>query len=332
MNGLSPIRYLQFSRVRTILGETMQRTFAGSNLTMRLTRRQMTGGMAALAVSAGTGAARTETTMTNLPFAAQTPVSVGRVGLRARDADRVADYYKAVLGLKELRRAGSVIALGTGEREILEIEQSAALKQDDPRSAGLYHTAFLLPARADLARWTRHAIDQRIPVDGASDHSVSEAIYLTDPEGNGVEIYADRARDTWRFENGSVQMGTYALDVRNLLDELLVSQPDWTGAPDGTVVGHVHLRVGDVNEAERWWNEAQGFDTMVHYGGQAVFLSSGGYHHHVGANSWQSRGAGPRQADITGLSFVELLSKEAVGESASADPWGNEVRVLPAKG
>lgn len=298
---------------------------------MTLTRRQMTGGMAALAVAAGAGPARAETRMENIPFAATTPVSIGRVGLRARDAARVADYYKAVLGLKELRRSGNVIALGTGEREILEIEESKALREDDPRSAGLYHTAFLLPRRADLARWTRHAIDGQIPVDGASDHLVSEAIYLTDPEGNGVEIYADRPRESWRFDGSTLRMGTERLDVPALLGELNETDAGWAGAPDGTVVGHVHLRVGDVNAAEAWWNEAQGLDTVVHYGGQAVFLSSGGYHHHVGANSWQSRGAGPREADRTGLAFVELVSKQADAESVSTDPWGNEIRVRPVK-
>jgi catechol 2,3-dioxygenase len=290
----------------------------------------MTGGMAAFAIGAGASPARTETTMKNLPFAAQTPVSVGRVGLMARDGNRVADYYKALLGLTELRRSGNVIALGVGEREILEIEGSAALREDDPRSAGLFHTAFLLPARADLARWTRFAIDNRIPVDGASDHSVSEAVYLTDPEGNGVEIYADRPRENWTFDGGSVRMGTEALNIPNLLDELIVGDPEWKGAPDNTVIGHVHLRVGDVADAERWWNDAQGFDTMLHYGGQAVFLSSGGYHHHIGANSWRSSGVGPREADRTGLGFVELLSKNASAESASRDPWGSEIRVIPA--
>lgn len=296
---------------------------------MKLTRRQMTGGMAALAMAAGVAPARTETTMDNLPFAAQTPVSVGRVGLMARDANRVADYYKAVLGLEELRNGGNVIGLGAGGREFLEIEESAALREDDPRSAGLFHTAFLLPGRADLARWTRFAIDSRIPVDGASDHAVSEAIYLTDPEGNGIEIYADRPRESWRFDGSSIRMGTQALNVPNLLDELIVGDPEWRGAPDGTVVGHVHLRVGDAGAAEEWWNDAQGLDTMMRAGEQAVFLSSGGYHHHVAANSWRSSGAGPREADRTGLGFVELLSKEATTESAARDPWGNEIRVLP---
>jgi catechol 2,3-dioxygenase len=300
---------------------------------MDLTRREMTGVMAAFALGATVPTqARTETTMTELPFAATTPTSVGRVGLMARDANRVADYYKTVLGLKELRNSGREIGLGIGGRELLAIEESAALKQDDPRSAGLFHTAFLLPRRADLARWTRHAIDTRIAVDGASDHLVSEAIYLTDPEGNGVEIYADRDPSAWPFENGALRMGTEALDFPKLMTEIGAEDAGWVGAPDETVIGHVHLRVGDTRAAEQWWNETQRLDTMVNYGGQAVFLSSGGYHHHIGANSWQSRGAGPRAMDTTGLAFVELKSKEAGAGTASRDPWGNEVRVVAANG
>lgn len=268
--------------------------------------------------------------MSNLPFAATTPVSIGRVGLRARDAARVADFYKAVLGLKELRRTGSTVGLGVEGRELLEIEGSAALREDDPRSAGLFHTAFLLPARADLARWARHASDSRLPIDGASDHLVSEAIYLNDPEGNGIEIYADRDRSAWPRDGGTIRMATERLDFGSLMGELRAGDAGWTGAPQDTVVGHVHLRVGDIDGAERWWNGTQGFDTMVHYGGQAVFLSSGGYHHHIGANVWRSRGAGPRDADRTGLGFVELNSKQATAESVVRDPWGTEVRVRPA--
>lgn len=267
--------------------------------------------------------------MTTLPFAASTPLSIGRVGLRARDADRVASYYKAVLGLVELRNTGREIGLGVHGREFLSIEQSSTLRQDHPRSAGLYHTAFLLPHRADLARWTHHAIDNRFKVDGASDHLVSEAIYLTDPEGNGVEIYADRDPASWRFDDGVLRMGSEALDFQDLMGELVSGESGWTGAPAETVIGHVHLRVGDIPAAETWWNDAQGMETMVNYGGQAVFLSSGGYHHHIGANTWQSRGAGPRAADTTGLGFVEIHSNKANGDAASTDPWGTEVRVLP---
>lgn len=266
--------------------------------------------------------------MQNLPFAATTPVSIGRVGLKARDASGLADFYKAVLGLEELRRAGNTIGLGAAGRELLEIEGSSALRPDDPRAAGLFHTAFLLPTRADLARWVRHAADTRIAIDGASDHLVSEAIYLNDPEGNGIEIYADRDRNEWPRDGGAIRMATERLDFDSLLAE--PGDAGWTGAPDGTVVGHVHLRVGDVAAAETWWNEAQGLDTVTRYGGQAVFLSSGGYHHHIGANTWRSKDAGPREADRTGLAFVELSSRLATETSALRDPWGTEIRVGPA--
>ena len=266
--------------------------------------------------------------MATLPFAATTPVTIGRVGLRARDAERLAEYYKAILGLDEVRRSGSLIGLGVKGTEILEIEGSQSLREDDPRSAGLFHTAFLFPERADLARWTRHAMAQNLRIEGASDHDVSEAFYLTDPEGNGVEIYADRPRDAWTFDGPSVKMVTEALDVRGLLAEPGADAP-WQGSPENTVIGHVHLRVGDVNAAEQWWNEAQGFDTMLHYGDQAVFLASGGYHHHIGANTWRSGGAGRRDEDRTGLNFVEFRSKDATQESTSRDPWGSEIRVLP---
>lgn len=266
---------------------------------------------------------------TELPFPATTPISIARVGLKARDADALAAYYRNLLGFEELRRSGNRIALGAGGRELLEIEGSAALKPDDPRSAGLYHTAFLFPSRADLARWTQSAIDRKIGIDGASDHLVSEAIYLTDPEGNGIEIYADRPKEAWSYEGGNLRMATERLDFRGLLGELRAGDAGWQGAPAGTVIGHVHLRVGNVDEAEAWWNEAIGLDTVVHYGNAAVFLSSGGYHHHIGANVWHSRGAGKRPQDTTGLSFVELASKDGrTGEAA--DPWGTVVRTVAA--
>jgi len=292
---------------------------------MDMTRRELIGGAAALLASGGSNA-RGEP---SLPFASEAPVSVARVGLRARDHENLAGYYKALLGLTETRRTGSVIGLGAGGRELLEIEGSATLRPDDPRSAGLYHTAFLLPSRHDLALWTKRAIIERIPVDGASDHLVSEAIYLTDPEGNGIEIYADRPRHAWKWEGSSVSMATKALNVESLLAELGPND-DWKGVPEASVVGHVHLRAGDALAAEAWWNRVLGFDT-VRKREDAVFLSTGGYHHHIAANTWQSKGAGRREADRTGLAFVELASKAAQSTSVRHDEWGNEVRVVPAK-
>jgi catechol 2,3-dioxygenase len=268
--------------------------------------------------------------MSDSPTAADAPVSVGSVGIKARDVDTLATYYRDVVGLAEVSRHPGLVVLGAGGRPLLEIEAFTAGRPDDPRSAGLFHTAFLLPSRLDLARWARRAIDRRTPITGASDHLVSEAIYLDDPEGNGIEIYADRDRADWTREGEALKMATLPLDVKGLLGEIGPQHAEWSGAPDASLVGHVHLRVGDAGEAERWWKDELGFDTMAHYGGSAVFLATGGYHHHVGANSWQSAGARERDPDRTGLSFVELRSRTATTESRHVDPWGNVVRVVPA--
>lgn len=296
---------------------------------MTITRRTVVQGAGAVALAATIPAAA-ETPMTNLPFAMTTPTRVAKIGVKARDAENVAAYYKATLGLTETSRAPNRIVLGAAGRPLLEIEQSASAREDDPRAAGLYHTAFLLPSRLELARWTRFAIENRIPVVGTADHFVSEAIYLTDPEGNGVEIYADRPHESWGWDGSHVRMGTEALDVRGLLGEISPTDAGWRGAPDGSVIGHVHLRVGDAHVAEDWWNSEMAFDTVAEYGDAAVFLSTGGYHHHIGANSWQSRGAGPRDDQRTGLMWVELESEKATAETEKRDPWGTLIRTVPA--
>lgn len=297
---------------------------------MAINRRTFTGAAGLLALKTMTGPARTETTMNKLPFAADAPVSVTKVGIKARDVNALADYYKHAVGLQEISRKPGAIVLGAGGLGLLEIEEFKAGRPDDARAAGLFHTAFLLPSRVDLARWTRHAIDDKIEVTGASDHLVSEAVYLTDPEGNGIEIYADRPQDKWAFDGSAIKMATLPLDVNGLLGELNASNSGWAGAPAGSMVGHIHLRVGNAQEAERWWHDELNFDTMAQYGSQAVFLSTGGYHHHVGANAWQSAGAKERDPDRTGLSFVEFSSRTAKTESVHEDPWGNFVRIVPA--
>jgi catechol 2,3-dioxygenase len=269
--------------------------------------------------------------MKELPFAADAPISAGRVGLIARDASTLADYYRNVVGLAEISRAAGRIVMGAGERPLLEIEERRNARPDNPRSAGLFHTAFLLPARSDLARWVRHAIDRKIEIDGASDHFVSEALYLTDPEGNGIEIYADRPREEWRWNDGHVDMGTVRLDIPALLAGSGEAGGEWKGVPENSIIGHVHLRVGNPADAEEWWHSQLGFDTVANYGKAAVFLSTGGYHHHIGANSWQSAGAGPRDKDRTGLAWVEMKARAAGTEKTLADPWGTEVRVVPAQ-
>ena len=279
----------------------------------------------------GSGAARTESLMSELPFAATTPVSVSRVGLKARDAESLAAYYRAVVGLQELSRADGAITLGAANRPLLVLEQDSSAKPDDPRSAGLFHTAFLLPSRADLGRWISHAAADRIGIEGASDHLVSEALYLTDPEGNGIEIYADRRPQDWKWNGDRIAMATERLNLPAVVGSVPAGDAGWQGAPENTIVGHVHLRVGRPEDAEAWWHDQFGFDTVAKYGGQAVFLSSGHYHHHIGANAWQSAGAGRRDPSRSGLAWVEMRSDNAKAETAREDPWGTVIRTVPGK-
>ncbi len=286
--------------------------------------------MGAMALPAGS-AAETEQEMSTLPFAATTPISVGRVGLKARDARKLADFYSAVVGLEQLSTDGETITLGAKGRPLLVIEADSAAKPDDPRSAGLFHTAFLLPSRADLGRWIDFAIERQISVEGASDHLVSEALYLTDPEGNGIEIYADRAPADWKWSGSQIAMATERMDIAAVRASVPAGDAGWRGAPENTVVGHVHLRVGDPVTAEEWWNRTLGFDTVAKYGAQAVFLSTGGYHHHIGANAWQSAGAGARDKARSGLSWVELRSSLNDESATYDDPWGTQIRVVPGQ-
>lgn len=264
--------------------------------------------------------------MSGLPFAAEAPLSVGRVGLKSKNADKLAAYYRDILGFEELSRADGAITLGAGNRPLLVVENDKALTPDDPRTAGLFHTAFLLPSRADLGRWINFAVSKGIGIEGASDHLVSEALYLTDPDGNGIEIYRDRAKDEWDWKDSQVAMATQRMDIPGVRGSVEPGTA-WEGAPENSIVGHVHLRVGDPVTAEEWWNNEMGFDTVAKYGRDAVFLSTGGYHHHIGANAWHSRGAEKRDPGRSGLSWVELLAKDGSSSRKAVDPWGTEIRV-----
>lgn len=265
--------------------------------------------------------------MKELPFSATAPVGVSEIGLKARNAEKLAAFYRDKVGLSDFGGGDGAIMLGAGGRALLTIEEDGSAKPDDPREAGLFHTAFLLPTRADLGQWARRAIEREVKIDGASDHVVSEAIYLSDPEGNGIEIYADRPREAWPWVGGEVAMKTLRLNFDDLLAD--AGEGAWEGAPDGTVIGHVHLRVGDPAEAEKWWHKTVGLDTMARYGSSAVFLASGGYHHHIGANAWHSLGAGRRDPERAGLSWVSLRASDAREEQVLEDPWGTVVRVVP---
>jgi len=265
----------------------------------------------------------------DLPFALTRPIHVAAVGLKARDVNRVADYYRTILGLETLGTQDGAVSLGAGGTAFLEIAPLGPNGlEDDPRSAGLFHTAFLMPSRADLGRWIMRASQDRFPVDGTADHIVSEAIYLTDPEGNGVEIYADRPHEGWVWSNGTVNMSTLHLDLRPIVEAAGAEAAPYRAAPAGLRIGHVHLRVGDDQAAERWWMSEVGLQPVADYTG-ATFLSSGGYHHHIAGNIWRSRGATARDPQRSGLAFVEMTGSGVTAEKELVDPWGTVVRLVP---
>jgi catechol 2,3-dioxygenase len=282
-------------------------------------------------------------------FASRTPLHIGAVGLIARDLDKLAAYYRDMLGLDVIERADRTMRLGAGGVTILELEHRPDAKPDDQREAGLYHTAFLMPTRADLARWILHIAKSRVPVTGASDHGVSEAIYLDDPEGNGVEVYSDRPAESWDWSSGLVKMKTEPLDIQDIVRTV---EPDarYDHAPGGLRVGHIHLRVGDVAQAEKFYRDGVGL--TVTRGGRhgASFMSTGGYHHHLAGNVWHSAGAGRRDDQRAGLAWLTFEGNDkttlnatqarlrAAGVDVSPiaggfetrDPWGTRVRFVAA--
>ncbi len=269
------------------------------------------------------------------------PLSMGRVSLTVNDLNAVSDYYQKAIGLHLLKSDGEVHDLGTGSDVLLQLRSDKSARRASPREAGLFHTAFLLPERGSLGRWIDHAIKDRVAVVGASDHIVSEAVYLTDPEGNGIEIYTDRPRASWKWKNGEVEMATYQLDIEPILRA--GEGKAWKGFPAGSVVGHVHLQAGALPPAEDFYAKLLGFDITTNYPG-ATFYSAEGYHHHVATNIWNSRGAAPRSFPATGLVEMEIRAPQAFVTAAEsrlkapvahndrglalADPWGTPVVLI----
>ncbi|MCW3048162.1 MAG: hypothetical protein JWO74_2446 [Solirubrobacterales bacterium] len=214
----------------------------------------------------------------------------GAVHLTVADLDRSIGYYESAVGLRVHDRGGGRAALGTGGEDLLVLFEEPGARPARGLS-GLYHFALLVPERIDLAGWLAHAARERVPLVGLSDHFVSEAIYLSDPDEHGIEIYWDRPRDIWE---GSVaaRMTTLPLDTRSLLGELgdPATEP-FEGLAGGTVMGHVHLRVAGIPSTIAFYRDVLGLGLMASFGEQAAFLSAGGYHHHIGANTWESAGA-----------------------------------------
>jgi catechol 2,3-dioxygenase len=258
---------------------------------------------------------------------------IGRVFLRCQDLSRCVAFYRDALGLEVLERSAELAFLGAGGRALLGLI-SAPDARAAGRAPGLYHVALLLPDRASLGAFLAHAVRSRLALQGASDHGVSEAIYLADPEGNGIEVYRDRPREAWPRRGERVAMGTGPIDGEGLLAEAGQAGP--FRAPAGTLVGHVHLRVADAAAAAARYRDDLGMDvTQADFPG-ARFLSAGGYHHHLGVNEWETRGAPARQPETLGLAWFEVVVPDdgarAAAEVRLRGAWEEREHLLAKAG
>ncbi|MEH7493894.1 VOC family protein [Neobacillus niacini] len=265
------------------------------------------------------------------------------VNLKVKNLDYALTFYQNIMGFKVLEKTDrKAVLTADGKKPLVTLEQPENVIPKEERMSGLYHFAILLPSRADLSVFLRHFLGTGYPL-GAADHYVSEALYITDPDGNGIEVYRDRPSNEWTWENGLVDMATVELDGNSILAE---SDAEWTGLPPGTIMGHIHLHVGDLQKAEEFYTKGLGFNIVSHYP-QAVFLSTGGYHHHIAINTWQGVGVPTPPENSVGLNWYSLVFPDnAARESAierlkelgtsvekeadyyvTSDPSGNKIRL-----
>ncbi|MCU1507520.1 MAG: hypothetical protein JWP05_2489 [Microbacteriaceae bacterium] len=273
--------------------------------------------------------------------------TMGPVTLLVGDLDAMTKYYRDAVSLRVLEEAANTVTLGRGTRPVIILEHAPELKHASPREAGLFHTAILFESEEALAAAV-YSVAHSYPntFTGSSDHLVSKAFYFTDPEGNGVELYWDRDRSAWSWTHGTLEMSTLYLDPNAFLQEHLTETAVAEPVIGGASVGHVHLQVGDVETARQFYVNLLGFETMGELPGTALFVSAGGYHHHMAMNTWNSRGAGPRQLAL-GLSRIDITvpSDDDLGALAERmthhgiqtrddgrtisfdDPWANTIMV-----
>lgn len=274
---------------------------------------------------------------------------IGRVRLQVSDLARSIAYYDRMLGLRVIGRTKDLVSIGANDddRVLLELNELPGARAVPRRGLlGLYHFAVLLPDRASLGKFVAH-LTEIGEYAGMSDHLVSEAIYLSDPDGLGIEVYADRPRETWIATYGQIAMTTKPLDVADLVAAARGER--WTGAPAGTVIGHVHFHVGDIEKASGFYHAALGMDKIVWSYPGALFMSAGGYHHHVGTNTWAAGAPVATENDARLLDWDLVLPDEVSAESAARsieasgftvdrsdgipvaiDPWGIRVRLRAA--
>jgi catechol 2,3-dioxygenase len=288
------------------------------------------------------------TTNVLIPYTLPQETTLGRVAFKVRDLRVMVNFYTQALGMGVIEQTETQALLGAGGRVLLELNTVPEAVSPADSNTGLYHAAFLLPTRADLARFVRHMVETGVRF-GYSDHLVSEAFYLNDVEGNGLEVYCDRPRSEWRWQGNTVAMANSEIDF-NALFGSMGNDTTWRGMPAGSTLGHMHLKIGDVKKAQLFYNTIFGFDVVANMGGSALFVSAGGYHHHVGLNTWHSRGGSAAPAHATGLDFFEVVLPNAAARDAllarlheagtplsekdgapvAHDPWGNRLVLLTA--
>lgn len=243
--------------------------------------------------------------------------SIGLVTLRVANLERSRRFYEGVLAFQPVEQAPGRVVLGDRDKQpLLELIEVPGAAPQPRRATGLYHVAILFPTRADLGRELERVFQAGLQV-GQGDHLVSEALYLSDPDDNGLELYRDRPRSEWRWTNGMVQMATDPVDIRGILEEGRRGVKPWEVIPAGTRVGHIHLQVGDIAEARRFYSTILGFDITADLSAHgALFVSAGGYHHHIGLNTWHSRGAKPTPSNAAGLQsyVINIPTREGLQE------------------
>ena len=231
---------------------------------------------------------------------------LGCVSLTVADLERSLGFYEHVLGFQLHRREGEHAYLGAGREDLVALTELPGAHQPG-RASGLYHFAILVPSRLALAQSLRNMIAMGAPITGFADHLVSEAVYLPDPDGNGIEIYRDRPRSDWEFQGEVLKMGNEPLDTDALLAELQTETSSWVGLQPETVLGHMHLQVDSLPEAQEFYQRVLGFDLVMNYHHSVGFLSAGGYHHHIAINTWHSLGAPPPADGTTGLRYYSVV-------------------------
>jgi len=272
--------------------------------------------------------------------------TIGLVTLRVSDLERSRRFYEGILAFQPMEQTpGKVVLGGEDKQPLLELIELAGAARQPRRATGLYHVAIVFPTRADLGRELLRVARAGIQV-GQGDHLVSEALYLSDPDGNGLEIYRDRPRSEWRWTNGMVEMATDPVDIHSLAEEGERDAAPWDVLPAGTRVGHIHLQIGDIAEAREFYHTILGFDVTADLSEMgALFVSAGGYHHHIGLNTWHSRGAEPTPASAAGLQtyVIAIPTREGLQEIKErllahqvpfeeqedlirvSDPWSNQI-------